>query len=317
MKEIAPGVAWLPTSFVNAYFVGDPGGAWTLVDTGLPGFGNKVRAEAWRRFNRKPNAIILTHGHFDHAGNALMLANEWQVPIYCHRLELPYLTGRSPYPPPDPTVGGFLAQASRMMPSRGCDLTPWIRELPANGAINELPDWRWVPTPGHSPGHISLFRENDHVLLAGDALATVDMDSYAGALTNQQKLWRAGTPFICDWAAAEESVLKLAELKPKIIACGHGTPMDVLYLPQRLHYFASEFPIPAHGRYVGEAAKTNERGVVRLPARPFDLMPWIAAISAIAAAIGYRAIRPRKTRLQMTLEKFERPLRGVRRSWTW
>ena len=50
MEIIAPGVAWIPTSFVNAYFIGEPGGPWALVDTGLPGFGWKIRAAAAARF---------------------------------------------------------------------------------------------------------------------------------------------------------------------------------------------------------------------------------------------------------------------------
>ena len=51
-----------------------------------------------------PEAIVLTHGHFDHAGSALQLAEYWDVPIYAHRLEMPYLTGKADYPPPDPTI---------------------------------------------------------------------------------------------------------------------------------------------------------------------------------------------------------------------
>jgi glyoxylase-like metal-dependent hydrolase (beta-lactamase superfamily II) len=117
MKEIAPGLACIQTAFVNCYFVGEPLAPWTLVDTGLPGFAGRVRDAAWQRFRRKPRAIVLTHGHFDHAGNALALAEEWRVPVYCAREEMPYLTGRSDYPPPDPTIGGFLAFASRFMPS--------------------------------------------------------------------------------------------------------------------------------------------------------------------------------------------------------
>ncbi len=128
-----PGVAWTYTSFVNAYFIGEPGGPWALVDTGLPGFGAKIRAAAAARFGRdsRPQAIFLTHGHFDHAGNALALADHWDVPIYAHRLELPYLTGRSDYPPPDPTVGGAIAMLSRVLPHGARDLgTPAARSGP-------------------------------------------------------------------------------------------------------------------------------------------------------------------------------------------
>ena len=103
-NEIAPGVGWLQLPIVNVYFAGRPGGGpWVLVDTGLPGSGAPIRRAAEALFgDRPPEAIVLTHGHFDHRGAAAELAGSWDVPIYAHRLELPYLTGRSDYPPPGP-----------------------------------------------------------------------------------------------------------------------------------------------------------------------------------------------------------------------
>ena len=63
-----------------------------------------------------PEAIVLTHGHADHSGSAAELSDSWDVPVYAHRLELPFFTGLSAYPPPDPTVGGPFALLSRFMP---------------------------------------------------------------------------------------------------------------------------------------------------------------------------------------------------------
>ncbi len=99
--DFAPGVTYTTVVFVNAYFVDAPdgGGSWVLVDTGLLKSAMLVRRAAEQRYGSgaRPDAIILTHGHFDHAGNALHLAREWDVPIYAHRLEMPYLTGKSDY----------------------------------------------------------------------------------------------------------------------------------------------------------------------------------------------------------------------------
>ncbi|MDP9291237.1 MAG: MBL fold metallo-hydrolase, partial [Verrucomicrobiota bacterium] len=173
------------------------------------------------------------------------------------------------------------------------DVSPWIHDLPENGVINELPDWRWLATPGHSPGHISLFRESDRVLLAGDAMATANMDSYIGAITNAQTLWRAGTPLTCDWRKARESVSKLAGLDPEVIACGHGVPMRDRDLPARFRHFAENFKPPARGRYVGEPAITDENGVVWLPPAPFDPVPLVAAGLIAGGALGYFASRRR------------------------
>lgn len=72
-------------------------------------------AAAEKRFghHNKPDAIILTHGHFDHVGGIIELVEYWDVPVYAHELELQYLTGKSSYPSPDSTVSsGLIAKLS-------------------------------------------------------------------------------------------------------------------------------------------------------------------------------------------------------------
>ncbi len=77
------------------------------MDAGLPRRHERIRAAAEARFGRgaKPEAILLTHGHFDHYGSARALATYWDVPVYAHPLEVPFLTGKSMQPPGDPTPG--------------------------------------------------------------------------------------------------------------------------------------------------------------------------------------------------------------------
>ncbi len=304
MKVIAPGIAWVPTSFVNSYLIGEPGGPWALIDTGLPGFAWKIKAAATARFgpDSRPEAILLTHGHFDHAGSARELADEWDVSVYAHRLEMPYLTGRSDYPPPDPTVGGCIAQLSRLLPHSGRDLGARVRVLPSDpgepdlaassGPVPGLDGWRWLFTPGHSPGHVLFGREADRALIAGDAIATENMDSYLGMVTKKQELGRAGSPFICDWALAEQSVATLAQLEPQLLACGHGIPMAGDTLPSALLSFAANFAVPKSGRYVEEPAHTDERGVDWLPPKPADPVPYVLAAAAGGLALGL-ALKPR------------------------
>src|SRR6478672_9514269 len=108
MREVAPGVTLIPTLIANAYFVGEST-RWVVVDTCAPGNERRIRRAAERRFGRgaRPEAILLTHGHFDHAGSAGPLADAWNVPIYAHSLELPYLTGKAKYPPFDLSSPGF------------------------------------------------------------------------------------------------------------------------------------------------------------------------------------------------------------------
>lgn len=286
MQELVPGVAYVPLTIENVYFVGEPGQPWVLVDAGTPGQTKKILAAAADRYgeNARPQAILLTHGHTDHVGSAAALAETWNVPIYVHPLEFPYLTGKSKYPPKDPTVGGAMALLSRVFPMNVTDLTGLLQPLPDGGVVPGLPDWEWHFTPGHSPGHVSYFNADKSVLLAGDALVTVNMNSFADLLTKKQQISLPPPPFTCDWDAARKSVALLADLNPAILGTGHGAPMSGANIAADLREFAHTFTPPAHGRYVGSPAQTDLNGIVFLPPPAPDLFPvQFAALVAVAA----------------------------------
>ena len=81
----------------------------------MPKCANEIISVAKDRFgtNSRPKAIILTHGHFDHVGGIIELIKYWDVPVYAHQMEIPFLTGQQSYPKPDPTVeGGMVAKMS-------------------------------------------------------------------------------------------------------------------------------------------------------------------------------------------------------------
>ncbi len=288
MEEIARDVAVVPMTIVNAYLVGTAQN-WVLVDSGMPGNAKKIQEAAQARFgpNSKPKAILLTHGHFDHAGSAEDLGKLWDVKAYAHRLEWPFLTGRSPYPPTDPTAPGFFAAVSRFFPSRTANVADRITDL--NGSLPGLglSDWETIDTPGHTPGHVSFFRRNDGVLLAGDAFATVNMDNLLTLLTKKPQIYRPPVPATTDWQKARASVQLLSELHPRVIGAGHGSPMA--NAADQLENLAANFPVPRHGRYVQQPARFDENGIAYLPPAPPDCAPKIAAgvaLGAVLAAAG-------------------------------
>ena len=296
LESVARGVTRLPIVFVNVYFVDGPRGSWFLVDTGLPGFAAVIKSVATARYGtRPPEAVLLTHGHFDHAGSALALSKAWNAPIYAHELELPYLTGSSDYPPQDPTVGGAIAMMSRAFPHSGYDFGKRVRALPDDGRVPGLPEWTWLHTPGHTPGHVSFYRESDRTLLAGDAFATMNLDSWRAQVTHARRISLPPTPFTPNWEAARESVGRLTDLRPATVAAGHGQAMAGPALTPRLQLFAERFSPPAHGRYVGHPVQADERGVVALPPPVPDPFPrralGVALVIAGALALARRRQR--------------------------
>lgn len=257
-EEVAPDLFYYTIQIVNICLAGNPnGGEWVLIDAGMPNSADAIVAAAEQRFgpNRPPRAIVLTHGHFDHVGAVVDLVKHWNVPVYAHEAELPFLTGRQAYLPPDPSVdGGLVAKMSFWFPNEPITLGSRVEKLPDDHRLPFLPDWRWVHTPGHTPGHVSLFRESDRSLIAGDAFTTVKQESVYKVITQDQQISGPPKYFTTDWAAARDSVAKLEALKPSAAVTGHGLPMkgeELAKSLQRLVWDFDQIAIPAHGKYVG------------------------------------------------------------------
>ncbi len=246
MDAIAPGLNGLKITFVNVFGLRHEDGSWTLIDTALPFCAARIKSWAEKTFGRSPNAIVLTHGHFDHAGAAKELTEEWNVPVYAHPLEFPYLTGEKEYPAPDwKAGGGLMPLMSPTLPRGPIDLGSRLKELPGEGSelsLAEMPGWKLIHTPGHTPGHVSFFRESDRTLLVGDAFCTTKPESFFAANFSQPaELHGPPSYFTSDWSAAKASVRKLAALEPATVAAGHGKPLAGSEVPQALHTLADNF----------------------------------------------------------------------------
>ncbi|MFB5192917.1 MBL fold metallo-hydrolase [Alicyclobacillus fastidiosus] len=254
--SVVPDIYCFPVQFANVVMVGHPlEEGWVLIDAGTPRSATSILTEAEYRFGKgvRPAAIILTHGHFDHVGAIVELVETWHAPVYAHPAELPYLTGQEDYPPADPSVGGGLvSRVSQWFPNESIDLKGHVHALPHDGIVPGLPDWIWIPTPGHTKGHISLYRPKDRVLIAGDAVTTVKQESVYAVFTQHKELHGPPAYFTTDWQAAWESVKRIADLELSALVTGHGLPMyeeDLrTALPALARHFSQE--IPNHGRFV-------------------------------------------------------------------
>jgi len=262
--EIAPGVYSMEVGKgimrSNVFFVRS-GSLWVLIDAASANCSQSIQKAAESLFgaNRGPASILLTHDHPDHAGSALELARMWGCPVCVHPDELPIATGDlstfARYA--NPLDRWIILPFLRTMPRRRVEsmlskasLKGVAQAFDPAAAVPSLPDWECIPTPGHTPGHVAFFRTSDRVLIAGDALLTVDLNSFWGSLSWVLRLKKqriSGPPWYStwNWRAAKESLAAVARLEPRVLASGHGVPMMGNETSQELCAFADHFSSPA------------------------------------------------------------------------
>ncbi len=239
VKEIAPGVYWLPLGrglrASNVYLVRSET-SWVLVDAGWAQDATSIMQAAESVFGADvpPAAILLTHDHPDHAGAVRELTRLWDRPVLVHPRELPLAVGdaaaiRRYAGPLDRFV---ILPALRLMGTRRMEaalskasLKESVRAFDPAASLPGLPDWHALHTPGHTPGHVAFARRRDRVVITGDALVTVELNTLCGIVRGEQRV--AAPPWYTtwDWQAANASATALAQLAPHVVAGGHGIPL--------------------------------------------------------------------------------------------
>jgi glyoxylase-like metal-dependent hydrolase (beta-lactamase superfamily II) len=218
MTELAPGVHQLtgfPKYGINWYLVGD-----VLIDAG----GRPDRKRILKQLQgHKVTAHALTHAHPDHQGSSHAVCTELGIPFWVHTddvevAEKPELMlQRQPPKPLNKLMYKMFAGPAH----------PVDRAL-AEG--DEVAGFQVLHTPGHAKGHISLWRESDRVLVAGDVLNTMHPFTMVRGLREPLETF---TP---DPAENRRSIKRLAALEPSLLLVGHGPPVRD---PQKLNDLAA------------------------------------------------------------------------------
>ena len=180
IREIVPGVFRVGTTYVGCYVVEDAG-AYTFIDAGLPGYWQQM--EGFLASRSAPlsavEAVVLTHHHDDHRGNAERLRTQAGATVLVHHDDLAQATrkGKPPrFPLWKPRVLHYVVHCLR----GGVARTVPVAEASsfADGEVLDVPGRpRVIHTPGHTAGNAAMSLGDREVLIVGDALATIDIVS--------------------------------------------------------------------------------------------------------------------------------------------
>ncbi|MEH3055388.1 MAG: MBL fold metallo-hydrolase [Patulibacter minatonensis] len=223
--NVAEGVHRIEDAYVNWYLVED-GDALTIVDAGHPASWGSLH-RALRAIGRPPGeieAVVLTHGHFDHLGFAERARRTFGVPVWAPTADQPLAAHPWRYDHERSRLRQAATHPSfiRVFATMGAAGALWVRGCRQTrgyepGTTLDVPGHPIaVPTPGHTLGHCALLFPRRGALLTGDALVT--FDPYTG---------RRGPRIVSGAATADSaralgSLDALAELDARVLLPGHG-----------------------------------------------------------------------------------------------
>ena len=189
----------------NIYIVRGEDGD-TLVDPGPVGTAPLLLALD-RRGDIRLARVVVTHAHPAHAGSAARVARGTGVRVFVHAADAPYLDGTKEPLLPTGRRGQLMAALGRVV-----DLCPPVYRL--EPLADRIADLRVIPTPGHTPGHVCLYHEEDRTLLAGDALVVEEGEPALPASSLSH-----------DPPAARAALAVLRKLQIRQLLPGHGAPI--------------------------------------------------------------------------------------------
>jgi len=214
MKEIVPDLFLLrgfPPAAFNAYVIRS-GAKWVLVDTST----KYARRRIIRQLPGTLAAIFITHAHRDHAGSMHAVATKTGAPVWASEKDASAVEGKAPEPIPAQHRDHIM---NRLAAGWWEDPHPVARRF--NDGEEVAAGFTVVELPGHTPGHVGLWRESDRTVICADTMRS--MNFYTGL----PQLGEMPQIFTVDVAEARRSIRKLAALQASTVCFGHGRPLTV------------------------------------------------------------------------------------------
>ena len=179
---------------------------WPLIERGLERHGFSPR---------DLGAVLLTHLHSDHAGNAARLSSRFDVPVYAHPADGDVLGGRSPrigMPVDGLGVEAVFCRIENRFPARR------LQTRPLNEG-DEVAGMEVYSMPGHTKGSVFLYHRRSGTLFTGDTLL-----NGTPPLITRTRLCLPHPPFCWNHELAIESLRRFVELDVDVqtLCSGHG-----------------------------------------------------------------------------------------------
>jgi glyoxylase-like metal-dependent hydrolase (beta-lactamase superfamily II) len=191
---------------VNAFLVREEDG-FTLVDTTIGGGADELIAAA-RNAGTEIRRIALTHGHGDHVGSLDALKQQLgdSVEVLMPQLDARILAGE------------------KVVDGKPAGSWPKVQTTPDTPLIGgeRVGSLEVVPTPGHTPGHVSFLDTRDRTVIVGDTFTSI-----GGLAVSNHFHLRFPLAAMATWDKAKdlESAKRLRELEPAMLVVGHGGPV--------------------------------------------------------------------------------------------
>ena len=201
-------LTFMPRLFpVNCYFIEEEDGL-TLVDAALP-YSAKPILQAAEKIGKPVKRIVLTHAHGDHVGALDELKAQLEVPVFISARDSRLLAGDTSLDSTEPQtpVRGGVPKNIKTRPDN------LLKEGDQIGSLLA------ISTPGHTPGSMSFLDQRTNILIAGDAFQTRGGTAVSGVTIPWFPF-----PAMATWNkdTALQSARKINELKPNLLAVGHG-----------------------------------------------------------------------------------------------
>ncbi|MGF7117673.1 MBL fold metallo-hydrolase [Methanobacterium oryzae] len=189
----------------NCYLVEDE--EMMLIDTGNPVNTKKILNYMKNTLNRNPEdikTIVITHHHFDHIGSLGKLKKVTGAKLAAHKDDANYIAGKEK--PEEPFISKIFINLLKIIyRSKTVEVDILLEEN------DKIGSYKIIHTPGHTPGSICLYNENDRIIFVGDNLTD-----------KGDKIGGPPSIFTLNMEQANESIKKLENLDIDVIFTGHG-----------------------------------------------------------------------------------------------